>query len=71
MQDQAAISTPKRVPWNKGKLTGAKPPLRPKHVRLWKPRGVVPSGFFGAGRPVSLLGASARSRVEDPVKERR
>jgi hypothetical protein len=20
------------VPWNKGKLTGAKPPLRPKHV---------------------------------------
>ncbi len=25
-------TTPKRVPWNKGKLTGAKPPLRPKHV---------------------------------------
>ncbi len=25
-------SAPKRVPWNKGKLTGAKPPLRPKHV---------------------------------------
>src|SRR5271166_1823012 len=22
----------KRVPWNKGKLAGAKPPLRPKHV---------------------------------------
>src|SRR5437762_2190628 len=21
-----------RSPWNKGKLTGAKPPLRPKHV---------------------------------------
>jgi hypothetical protein len=21
-----------REPWNKGKLTGAKPPLRPKHV---------------------------------------
>jgi integrase len=33
MQDQATISTPKRVPWNKGKLTGTKPPLRPKHVR--------------------------------------
>jgi hypothetical protein len=27
-----ATTTPKRVPWNKGKLTGAKPPLRPKHV---------------------------------------
>ncbi len=25
-------STTKRVPWNKGKLTGAKPQLRPKHV---------------------------------------
>ncbi len=23
---------PNRTPWNKGKLTGAKPPLRPKHV---------------------------------------
>jgi hypothetical protein len=23
---------PKRAPWNKGKLTGAKPPPRPKHV---------------------------------------
>src|SRR5229473_2492786 len=34
MQDEViATSTPhKRVPWNKGKLTGAKPPLRPKHV---------------------------------------
>ena len=28
-------ATPKssrREPWNKGKLVGAKPPLRPKHV---------------------------------------
>jgi integrase len=33
MQDQVnATITPKRAPWNKGKLTGAKPPLRPKHV---------------------------------------
>ena len=34
MQDQvnAAPTPPKRLPWNKGKLTGAKPPLRPKHV---------------------------------------
>jgi len=23
---------PRREPWSKGKLTGAKPPLRPKHV---------------------------------------
>jgi integrase len=26
------LLTPKRIPWNKGKLTGAKPPLRQKHV---------------------------------------
>src|SRR3978361_369399 len=33
MQDQVnAVPAPKRVPWKKGKLTGAKPPLRPKHV---------------------------------------
>ena len=34
MQDEViATSTPqKRVPWNKGRLTGATPPLQPKHV---------------------------------------
>src|SRR6204780_3192098 len=34
MLDQANVTPtpPKRLPWNKGKLTGAKPPLRPKHV---------------------------------------
>ena len=25
-------ATAARVPWNKGKIIGAKPPLRPKHV---------------------------------------
>ena len=28
----ATLMTTKRTAWNKGKLTGAKPPLRPKHV---------------------------------------
>ena len=34
MENQNAffISRPKQQPWNKGKFTGAKPPLRPKHV---------------------------------------
>ena len=27
-----AAATSGRVPWNKGKIIGAKPPLRPKHV---------------------------------------
>jgi integrase len=34
MQDIAnfELLAPRRIPWNKGKLTGAKPPLRQKHV---------------------------------------
>jgi integrase len=42
MLDQLnATPTPhKRLPWNKGKLTGAKPPLRPKHV--WSIRTKLP-----------------------------
>jgi len=34
MQDptNATPQTSRREPWNKGKLIGAKPPLRPKHV---------------------------------------
>ena len=34
MLDQVNVTPTlhKQMPWNKGKLTGAKPPLRPKHV---------------------------------------
>jgi integrase len=34
MQDRenTVVTNPRRVPWNKGKLIGAKPPLRPKLV---------------------------------------
>ena len=31
-QAQVMSSEPRREPWNKGKLIGQKPPLRPKHV---------------------------------------
>jgi hypothetical protein len=31
-QEKPIRTAPKRTPWNKGKLTGVKPPLRPKHV---------------------------------------
>jgi integrase len=30
--DNTALVHSKRIPWNNGKLTGAKPPLRPKHA---------------------------------------
>ena len=41
MQEQAilTLSTPTDVPWNKGKLIGAKPPLRQKHV--WAIRSLL------------------------------
>ena len=34
MQNQRDLFDPRpaRTPWNKGKMIGAKPPLRPKHV---------------------------------------
>jgi integrase len=31
-QERQISTTSEHLPWNKGKLTGAKPPLRPKHV---------------------------------------
>src|SRR6266436_5858038 len=31
-EDNPIPLAPKRIAWNKGKLTGAKPPLRPRHV---------------------------------------
>jgi hypothetical protein len=34
MSDNVFSATSRRTPWNKGKLIGAKPPLRPKHVWL-------------------------------------
>jgi hypothetical protein len=30
--DRSTLPTPKRTPWNKGKLIGAKPPLLARHV---------------------------------------
>jgi hypothetical protein len=32
MSDNENCAPDKRTPWNKGKLIGARPPLRPKHV---------------------------------------
>ncbi len=41
MRNDASLSipTPKRAPWNKGRLIGAKPPLQQKHV--WAIRGML------------------------------
>jgi len=62
---------PPRVPWNKGKLTGAKPPLRPKHV--WSIRSksqlegrVRDQAMFNIAIDSKLRGCDVvRLRVED------
>jgi hypothetical protein len=41
MSDNVFSATPRRTPWNKGKLIGPKPPLRPKHVRSIRTRLLV------------------------------
>jgi hypothetical protein len=41
LDNEICSPTNKRTPWNKGKLIGARPPLRPKHV--WSISGVLNS----------------------------
>src|SRR3977135_2102705 len=61
MQDQVnAIPAPhKRVPWNKGKVTGAKPPLRPKHV--WSIRTKLQVG--GRTRDLAMFNLAIDSKL--------
>ena len=60
MQDQVNASTAlKRVPWNKGKLTGAKPPLRPKHV--WSIRTKLQ--IEGRARDLAMLNLAIDSKL--------
>ena len=50
MTDSPSATYPNvgREPWNKGKLIGAKPPLRPKHV--WAIRTKCAVGIAADGR---------------------
>jgi integrase len=51
--------TAKRIPWNKGKMTGAKPPLRPKHV--WKIRTMLQKA--GQARDLALFNLAIDSKL--------
>src|SRR6202045_1037904 len=61
MQDQVnAIPAPhKRVPWNKGKVTGVKTPLRPKHV--WSIRTKLQIG--GRARDLAMFNLAIDSKL--------
>jgi hypothetical protein len=61
MQDHEThlTSAPKRVPWNKGKLTGAKPPLRP--TQLWSIRTRLQ--VEGKTRDLALFNLAIESKL--------
>ena len=46
----------RRTPWNKGKLIGARPPLRPKHVWAIRTRLLLEGRVRDLARcPIALL----------------
>ena len=52
-------SAAKREPWNKGKFTGAKPPLRPKHV--WSIRSKLQAE--GRARDLAMFNLAIDSKL--------
>lgn len=57
--ENRTTSTAKRIPWNKGKMTGAKPPLRPKHV--WAIRTMLPNAR--QARDLALFNLAIHSKL--------
>lgn len=64
---EAAISaTLPRVPWNKGKLIGQKPPLQPKHV--WSIRTKLQ--FGQRARDLALFNLAIDSKYAAAISSR-
>jgi integrase len=59
MTDISSILPAKRIPWNKGKIVGAKPPLRPKHV--WSIRSKLQ--VEGRARDLALFNLAIDSKL--------
>jgi hypothetical protein len=68
MQDNEnpAPAAPKRVPWNEGKLVGAKPPLRPKPV--WSIRTKLQ--IAGRVRDLAMFNLAIDEQTRQAVDER-
>ena len=60
-QAQTTSSAPRRQPWNKGKLIGQKPPLRPKHV--WSIRTRLQ--MEGRTRDLAMFNLAIDSKLRD------
>jgi hypothetical protein len=71
MESEKACTAEKqnRIPWNKGKLIGAKPPLRPSHV--WSIRTKLQ--MQGKTRDLALFNLAIDSKLRgcDVVASRR
>jgi integrase len=71
MSDNVFSAAPRRTPWNKGKLIGARPPLRPKHVWSIRTRSLVEGrtrdlAMFNLAIDSKLRGCDVTAlRVED------
>jgi integrase len=59
ISENAMHMSARRTPWNKGKLTGAKPPLRPKHV--WSIRTKLQVG--GKVRDLAMFNLAIDSKL--------
>src|SRR5437763_13452499 len=61
MSDNEAclLKSPARTPWNKGKLIGAKPPLRPKHVWSIRTRLMIK----GRTRDLAMFNLAIHSKL--------
>jgi hypothetical protein len=58
--------SPRPAPWNKGKLIGAKPPLRPKHI--WAVRTKLQ--VEGRTRDLALFNLAIDSKLRDLLSRR-
>src|SRR5262245_14353172 len=57
--DSCLLTAQTRTPWNKGKLTGAKPPLRPKHVWAIRTRLMIQ----GRTRDLAMFNVAIDSKL--------
>src|SRR5262245_8153808 len=57
--DSCLLTARTRAPWNKGKLTGAKPPLRPKHVWAIRTRLMIQ----GRTRDLAMFNVAIDSKL--------
>ena len=58
-EEISVASVARQTPWNKGKLTGAKPPLRPRHV--WSIRSKLQSA--GRTRDLAMFNLAIDSKL--------